>query len=257
MKRTSPIWGSISILTGIVIAVLALVRGPLEIVLLIAVFAAWGLWLIFTQLIPSWKSNREYMCRVDAYRRQQKAASHGTDGQTRTVLLHHVNHRISERLKASYPKVQWEWTMPDPAAFVAYGGTGRIRVYGIPDYDYADVTLDGKGDLRCALVKLSPLEGEGSSGSKKRPMAPNVWYEFHGRKLMESLVADLRSRGHSSMTLNEDGTISIQTVDGTEAAVKEAFPSFPEKVYWPKLAKVLEQEGLKANVQDTKILVSW
>ena len=35
-----------------------------------------------------------------------------------------------------YPNVRWEWTMANPALFVAQGGIGRIRVYGIQDFDY-------------------------------------------------------------------------------------------------------------------------
>ena len=43
MKRTSPLWGSISILIGVVIAILSLLRGIWATVALIAVFAVWGL----------------------------------------------------------------------------------------------------------------------------------------------------------------------------------------------------------------------
>ena len=43
MKRTSPLWGSISILIGVVIAILSLLRGTWATVALIVVFAVWGL----------------------------------------------------------------------------------------------------------------------------------------------------------------------------------------------------------------------
>ena len=48
MKRTSPLWGSISILIGVVIAILSLLRGNWATAALIAAFTVWGLWLIFT-----------------------------------------------------------------------------------------------------------------------------------------------------------------------------------------------------------------
>ena len=52
MKKTSTLlWGSISILIGAVIAVLALVRGKWQLPLLISCFALWGLWLIFALLL--------------------------------------------------------------------------------------------------------------------------------------------------------------------------------------------------------------
>ena len=145
--------------------------------------------------------------------------------------------------------------MSDPALFIAHGGTGRIRVYGIPDYEYADVTLDRQGSLCCSLVKVTPLEEEPKSN--QQPLDPRVWYELQGRSILEDMIADLRSRGHSSLTLNEDGSICIQPADGGEEITKNSFVTFPEKVYWPRLVKVLEQEGLCADMQDTKILVSW
>lgn len=255
MKRTNPIWGSISILIGVVIAILSLVRGAWEIPLLIGVFTVWGLWVIFTQLLPAWRSNQTYRRRLRQFRTQQESAPNGADNSVTLVLLHHVNRRITEHLQSVYPRSQWEWTVTDPALFIAQGGTGRIRVYGIPDYDYADVTLNRQGDLRCSLVNISPLEA--APPPNQQPMDPRVWYEFQGRVLLENLITDLRSRGHGSLTLKEDGSICIQPVDGSEEVTKDAFASFPEKVYWPRLAKVLEQEGLSADVQDTSILVSW
>lgn len=57
--------------------------------------------------------------------------------------------------------------------------------------------------------------------------------------------------------MNENGSIRIQPADGSEEIARDAFPSFPEKVYWPRLVNVLNQEGLTADMQDTGILVSW
>ncbi len=78
-----------------------------------------------------------------------------------------------------------------------------------------------------------------------------------GRSVLENVIADLTSRGHSSLTLNEDGSICIQPVNGGEEIAKDSFATFPEKVYWPRLVQVLEQEGLTADMQDSKILVCW
>lgn len=60
-------------------------------------------------------------------------------------------------LHAAYPNARWEWLADKPSRFAVEGGTARIRVYGIPDFDYADVKLDQKANLDCSLVKLSPL----------------------------------------------------------------------------------------------------
>ena len=72
------------------------------------------------------------------------------------VLLRHVNHRISEHLRSVYPQAHWEWTLADPTRFIAYGGTGRIRVYGVPDYEFADVTVDQNGKLSCFRFNQLP-----------------------------------------------------------------------------------------------------
>ena len=150
--------------------------------------------------------------------------------------------------------------MRDPAGFVAQGGTGRIRVSGIPEYDYADVTLDRNGKLSCSLVKVAPIGG--NTGEKPGTPAqdtldPRIWYETQGREVLERLVADLESRGHHSLTLKEDGTICTQSTDGGTETSQGAFTSFPERVYWPGLVKVLEQNGLAATTQDNGIIVAW
>ena len=52
MKSDKALWGSISILVGAVIAILALIRGAWQTWLLIGVFFLWGLWIIAVLLRP-------------------------------------------------------------------------------------------------------------------------------------------------------------------------------------------------------------
>ena len=63
MKRSSPLWGSVSVLIGVVIAILALVRGAWLVPLLLLVFTAWGLWVVMFQLQPAWDSIHGYQRR--------------------------------------------------------------------------------------------------------------------------------------------------------------------------------------------------
>ena len=244
MKQKKTIGSSIGLLTGAVIANLALVRGTWQVPLLIGTFAVWGLWLLCTQVFPR--------------RTAQQTQAGGFNRQLAQTLLHHVNYRISDCLKASYPKARWEWMMRDPALFVAQGGTGRIRVSGIPDYEYADVTVDQNGKLSCVLVKMVSVQ------ETKQPAAPNeqkpdheVWYEAQGRDALGKLAADLESRGHNALTVHEDGSIFICSgADGKE--VKQGvLPGFPAKAHWPKLAELLQKDGLTASVQDNCIAVTW
>ena len=255
MKQKISLGSSTSILIGAVIAILALLRGPAQTVLLLVTFALWGLWVVLTLLRPAWRTNRTYRSREERAAREQQAFS---NVNLAGILLCHVNYRISDYLKSAYPNVRWEWTMNDPALFIAHGGTGRIRLYGVPDYEYADVTLDQKGSLNCSLVKIVPVQDNGQGAASSQPSPdPSVWYELEGRGVLDTLIADLRSRGHSSLTLNEDGSISFQPEAGGSKTTKRAFASFPEKVYWPRLADVLAQEGLSADVQADHIAVSW
>ena len=263
MKQRSSLWGSISVLIGVVIAILALVRGPWLMPLLITVFALWGLWVILTQLVP--------LRRAEAARRwdeketqrvqEELTAANVPDTGVAQTLLCHVNHRISAQLKSAYPDARREWSVKNPALLAVQGGIGRIRVYGVPDFDFADVELDQRANLACALVRAVPSQqanvGEPQLGPSQQPVNPQVWYEVQGRKTLETLINDLASRGHSRLTLKEDGSICIKPVEGGADQVQSTFASFPPKVYWPQLVKVLEQEGLTAKEQDDCVAVSW
>ena len=81
MKQKKTIGGSIGLLIGVVIAILALVRGTWLVPLLIGTFAVWGLWLLVTQVFP----------RQTARKPQQAEPFNRQLAQT---LLHHVNYRV-------------------------------------------------------------------------------------------------------------------------------------------------------------------
>lgn len=138
MKQKISLGGSISILIGVVIAILALVRGPVQTGLPLGVFALWSLWVVLTLLRPAWRANSAYRCQEE---RAAKEQGEFAGRNLAALLLQHVNCRVSEALQSVYPNVSWEWTMENPAVFVVRGGTGRIQVYGVPDYEFADVML--------------------------------------------------------------------------------------------------------------------
>ena len=114
MKKESPLWSSISLLIGIVIAILALIRGRMLLPLLLAVFALWLLWWLLTQALPLWRNNRAYRAK-EARLREQTAAANG-GGQLADALLCHVNYRITAMLHAAYPTpVGSGWRTSPPA----------------------------------------------------------------------------------------------------------------------------------------------
>lgn len=158
MKKESPLRSSISLLIGIVIAILALIRGRMRLPLLLAVFALWLLWWLLTQALPLWRNNRAYRAK-EAQLREQTAAANG-GGQLADALLCHVNYRITAMLHAAYPNARWEWLADKPSRFAVEGGTARIRVYGIPDFDY------GEPGGTCADCVLNQFGSDGNNKGK-------------------------------------------------------------------------------------------
>lgn len=90
----------------------------------------------------------------------EKAMAGLPGSEVSLTLLRHINYRISTQLKAQYPNAHWEWKVQNPTLLAIQGGSGRIRVYGIPDFDFADVELE-PGGLACSFVKkLTPKDAE-------------------------------------------------------------------------------------------------
>lgn len=269
MKSDKALWGSISILLGAVIAILALVRGPWQIWLLLGVFTVWGAWVVGILLLPYMRQAKRRRRRQQQEKERQAQGIAPNTFQVPEVgspveqlLLCHVNHRISAYLQAAYPEMTWEWCEKSPEQLVVQGGTGRIRVFGIPDFNYADVRIDQQAHINCAMVKIVPL-AKLQTGTvdgtelppNQQPVDPQIWYEVQGRQVLDDLIADLNSRGHSSLTLKEDGDICVQQAD--DEVSQDSFKSFPAKVYWPRLVQVFEKEGLAASVTEKGIVVSW
>lgn len=153
MKSKNALWGSISILIGAIIAILALVRGAWQTGLLLGVFALWGIWVVAFLLHPYMQQAKRRMKRQEQMKARQAEVvvpplyeiPDGNQEPVEHLLLRHVNHRISTYLRSAYPDVTWEWTEKQPEKLVISGGVGRIRVYGVADFDHADVTGGSAG----------------------------------------------------------------------------------------------------------------
>ena len=254
MKTNEALWASISIMVGTVVAVLAMVRGPWQDWLLLGIVVVWALWLTITFFLPQMRRKQRQQ------RLQRQVVYPQADPYVEETLVRHVNHRISAYLQAAFPKVQWEWETKDPVGIILYGGRGRIRIHGVENYNYAEVELDRSANLHCSLIQVDPMPGPVASKQNAgghaaaQPLDPQVWYEIQGREVLENICADLQSRGYHQLTIHEDG--SVQT-NGQGERVVTAFPTFPEKVYWPPLVRVLEREGYAADAEDNCITVTW
>ena len=279
MRRKKSLWSGVSILIVAVLAITAFIRGNAQVWLLAAAFIAWSVWATFYFLIPYIK---EELHRREARRIRKKCEEQDANKPTfsipevsdplNLVLLRHVNFRISAYLQSVYPEATWEWREEFPERIVAKGGTGRIKLFGVEGFNFADVTFNQNASIDCALVNVVPMAQLGTTETpttkteeaaaepvvapkQQNPVDPQVWYEVQGRKVLEALITDLHSRGYNSLTIRENGDIAIKQADSEK--VKPAFESIPEKTYWTRLCKVFEREGMAANITDGGILLTW
>lgn len=155
-----------------------------------------------------------------------------------------------------------EWRSPEPEKLILHGGTGRITISGIPDYDQAEVTFDQKANFSCSLLKVTPVvQSTAENGASEklpappREIDPQVWFEQQGRKVLDDLIYDLNSRGYSSLVIKDNGDVCIRQGDVEKA--QTSFKNLPEKHYWPRLLKVFEREGIAASMTDDAIALNW
>ena len=268
MNKKASLWSGVSVLIVAVLAVTAFFRGNVQIWLLSAIFVVWGAWATAKFLLPYLKVQK-YRHEAKKLQRRSKPQDSKQDtlipdlsDPVGLVLLRHVNFRISAYLQSAYPEVTWQWLEEFPEKIITKGGTGRIQLYGVPDFNYAEVSFNQSADISYSLLKIVPMsEVWQDSGEKKTipqqqtPVDPQIWYEKHGRSVLESLIADLNSRGHHSLTIRENGEIAIQQA-GSEIT-RLAFENVPEKTYWPRLVKVFEREGMAANITESGMVLSW
>ena len=271
MKKSKIPWGALGTLIGVVIIIIALVRGKWQFKLTLTVLALWGLWLAVVLLSPYIKRYKRCRDRKKQEKERQREGISAPEPFRLTdtdlypleqLLLRHVNHRISAYLRSAYPDLTWEWCEKAPEKIILQGGVGRIRVFGVPDYDHADIRIDQQANISCDMIRIVPLEaaggqkpGEDKVPPNRQPVDPQIWYEVQGRKVLETLVADLNSRGHSHMVLHEDGDVCV--MENKAEVAKEHLANFPEKVYWDRLVQVFERNGLAAEITAAGIQVSW
>ena len=100
MKQKVSLASSTSILIGVVIAILALLRGSVQTVLLLLTFALWGLWVVVTLLRPAWRANSAYRCQEERAAREQGEFA---GRNLAALLLRHEIGRASCRERVSSP----------------------------------------------------------------------------------------------------------------------------------------------------------
>ena len=54
----------------------------------------------------------------------------------------------------------------------------------------------------------------------------------------------------------DDGNIILRQSDNKELK-KSAFQNLPERVYWPKLVKIFERDGMATEITDLGLVLTW
>lgn len=246
-----------------VLAILAFVRGDIQIWLLAGAFAVWALWIIIPMAVYAGKRRQRIQRRKAPVAAAPKREVYDYEAEpAEGVLLHHVSHRITSYLRSAYPGMTWDWCEKDPERIIRNGGAAKIQLYGVPDFNYASVVFDTKANINCDMMKIVPLS-ELQQGAEAKPAAekkaeaadPQVWYELQGRMVLENLITDLNSRGHNSLIIKENGDICIRQADNE--VVKQSLKNFPGRNSWQRLVKVFERESIAASVTETGIVLSW
>lgn len=260
-KRNKIITTSISALIVAVLAIMAFVRGPLQVWLYAAAFTIFTV-VVAISVIRAHKQRQQYVRHKPCREQQVAFEIPELGGTTDAVLMQHVNHRISTHLQATYPDITWEWKSEAPEKAVMNGGEVRIRLFGAGDFNEAFVSFGERANMNFSLmqvVPLSVLQGKETRGQDRvpasQPVDVGVWYDISGKEVLQTLVADLDSRGHSKLVIKENGDICIDQED--REVVQDTLRNMPDPVNWPLLAKVLGKEGLYASVEDTGIIVAW
>lgn len=249
MKHNKDFRSDVSKLIVAFLAIMAFLRGTAQFIALVAVFFVWAAFTIYRYLIPYL---RELTAKKTQTRQHKKNKETDVFAQVARVLLRHI---ISEQLFSSYPDAKWEWCDDNPEQLVSKGGTKRIKLEGVLNYNYAEVTFSQDAEVSCQLLHVAPMENNQGSNKQEDKINPQIWYEQKGKQILSSLIADLNSRGYNSFTIEEDGNIAVQ--QQSQDIKKHIFDSLPDKTSWPQLAKILESSGIAAEVTKNGIVLSW
>ena len=157
MRRLQRLWGSVSVLTAAVLAGICFLRGNTQRIFLIGVFALWIAYFFAVFLMAVIK---RYKYRRNLRKIRKKPQNHsGSNGaelqRLYYLLLCNANHRITGYIKSIYPEAVWKWETATPEKVITEGETGRIRLFNVDDYNFADISFDNSANIECTFLKHS------------------------------------------------------------------------------------------------------
>lgn len=226
------------------------IQGALE----FAAIIWWNIWCFNTHLLPYLRRKSQpnplpYQNDAEMFQNLQRLES---------ALMLHVNMRITDHLHNFYPNASWAWYETDPRYAVLNGGIGRIRFSNADGFTYADVMIERNGNISCSIVQpmtRTLFTPKTEDLPTIKTIDPQVWYEMQGRKVLHNVITDLHSRGHATLTVQDNGDIVIS--QDSEEIVHEHLASFPARDHWPQLVNVFQREGLAAQISPKGLQLNW
>lgn len=183
-----------------------------------------------------------------------------------SLLVLHAGHRITVYLRSVYPDAIWEWCNAAPATAIIYGGSLRIRLFHVPEFNFAEVQFDDSANLICNLMRVTPFVGQkdvktaaaqqtaAASKPQSQQCDPQVWFDIVGQRALRDLASDLSSHGYGGFFIKESGEVVVTREN--EEIRKEMLKNFPSSVFWPAIAKLMEQSGYLPKIHKNGIFVS-
>jgi len=271
MKRKKLLGKNLTFLITGTLAVMAFIKGESQFWWFVGVFAVFAVWT----LIISSKNcrlnnmiNRKQFIKPGRKQKNSKASSALRKINSENALLLHLNCRISDYLKSVYPEATWEWITETPETLATEGGTGEIRLFGVPDFNYAEIAFDKLARIDCRMIRIvsfDDLKKNGAPENEPKPEPenqpnqqqadPEIWYGVQGKRVLEKCVADLNAHGHANLLIKENGDICVY--QGKNEIVNDKFVNLPDKTAWQRLVEIIESQGLSAAVANDCIKVSW
>lgn len=274
---------TLSSLAGGVLVILALFRGTLSQLLLVAYLCLWAI----IRLIGWMRAPAETHPAVPSlweslFGPEPSAEEDAALEDAYALLLQHVEARITDLLHSVYPQAEWKWCEEDPEAIIREGGTAWIRTSHTGSFREAYLSFEEPGDLHLEFIQTAPLRdltpegpvtaadcaapvvvGFAPPASKAEPAAESpkdedvqLWYSLIGQKALTEIITELNIQQCSQITIDPDGTVTFTTPDGGPQRGKP-LDRMPGPAHWEELKQLLEQQDLKVSIQDDHLSVAW
>lgn len=267
---------TLSSLVSGVLVILALFRGTLGQLLLVAYLCLWAIirligWMrqplakhspdrpsLWDSLFGSDASAEDFESLDDAY----------------ALLLQHVEARITDLLRSVYPQAEWHWCEEEPETIIREGGTAWIRTKHTGSFRDACLSFEEPGDLHLEFIQTAPLRDlvteagtqtvmPASTAVRIEPAAVQpkeedvqLWYSLVGQKALTEIITELNIRQCSQITIGPHGEVTF-TTPGGEPQQGKTLEQMPGPAHWEELKRLLEQQDLKVSIQGEQMSLAW